>query len=308
MPVRPDLSSLRASMTRVLANNPGCAGKTLFSTGKYEEASVEFEKSLKENSNDLNARSNLVLCYLKLNNYQAALDTARESLKLKFSPEQESIRRKLIFRKALAREGIGLDDEDDIEDLRELVRAYTADGKSAEAKVAQEIFDRLVKSQRIRHLKEAARAEGWAIDSPTVSPLNRTRKNGDIDEESDYFRISTDGADREIKTIRTEDPEPVILPPEVEERLRNARAEKEFTFTGPLEGVRPIGEPVPEFVLSRQEKLTHIGPKKDDVEYEDGVLDDAEETELEPQLKFYAEFADRGRWKKDLLARWAKFG
>jgi len=146
-----------------------------------------------------------------------------------------------------------------------------------------------VKSQRLRRLKEAARAEGWSIDD---SPP-RLSEREEIDVNSDYFRVRLplDAEDKEVKTQR-EDEDYLPLPPEVEERLRMAETEK-VTLHGRDITVRPMGEPVPEWDPEKSALVPELV---------------GDEKELEPQLKLFAEFTDRARLKQELLHKWSKFG
>jgi len=318
MPVRKDLGALRASMARALESkdnsstgktldsSPGktldsSPGKTLFAAGKYKEACVEFKKTLKTENckNDVSTHSNLALCYLKLKQYKAALDQTTEALKLDFS-DHENVRRKIVFRRALAKEGLSIDEEQDIEDLRSIASAFQAEGKTAEAEALREVFHRLMSSQRLRNLKAAARAEGWCIDEDDEDDP-RPEITSKINEKSDYFSASTPGHDREIKTIRSSDEsKPVEMPPGVEERLRNSRQEEEFQLNGPQEGVRPMGEPVPKWVVKSE--------TDGQGEWEEDFSDlEGEEKKYEPYLKLYGDFMDRTRWKQELMSRCAKY-
>lgn len=282
-----DRSALRASMARALQSTSCDGGKLLFANGQYEEASVEFEKGVTADPTDATLQANLVLCYLKCGRYAAAEKIADLALRKLNFEDKIAIRRKLQFRRALAREGLRTDGEKETEDLRQMALAFEAEKKPAEAKAAWDVYHRLVKSQRLRQLKEAARAEGWAIDSPRESGVKHQVEA--IDVNSDYYRVELPAEDREFKTIRIEEPEISKLPAAVEERLRRAFSE-EVTLNGPDASVRPMGEPLPEWDPEKTLELT------------------GDEKQFEPQLQLLDEFHDRFLLKEELRQRWAKFG
>eukprot|EP00397_Hematodinium_sp_SG-2012_P030818 GEMP01032667.1.p1 GENE.GEMP01032667.1~~GEMP01032667.1.p1 ORF type:complete len:291 (+),score=61.35 GEMP01032667.1:283-1155(+) len=290
MLAKKDLSALRASMARAL-ESPSCdAGKVLFANAKYKEASAEFAKGIAADPQNASLRSNLTLCYLKLENYAAALELAEWTLQKLDLTDKPSVSRKLMFRRALAKEGLGDDGTQETEDLRRMALAYDKEGKPAEAKAVWQVFHRLVKSQRMRHLKEAARADGWAIDSPREETATKPRVVEKIDINSDYFRVQLPAQDREIKTIRMDDDEEVVkLPATVEERLRAVQAE-EVTLLGRDMTVRQMCEPIQEWDPTTLPQLV------------------GEEKAFEPHLKLFAEFHDRARWRQELMDRWAKYG
>jgi len=301
-----NVAALRASMQKALEKTDDIAtGKSLIAQGEYKLAADEFEKVLANQPKHIPSRSNLTLCYLKLERYQELIEHADFALDNINPATEEDIRRKLIFRRVIAKENLGADDEGDVEELRELSRLYYSAGKTKEAQITDETFHRLVRSQRIRDLKNSAKADGWDIDE-TEPPSPRTLKLKKvippINVRSDYFNTAVPDSshDREIKTLRSEENDKLaVLPKDVEERLRDAENAHTPKILGPKKGVRPMGEIIPE--------VAPPGDISDDSINADGNVSD-EEKEFEPQLNFYAEFSKRATWKKDLLDKWEKYG
>lgn len=110
-----NVAALRASMQKALEKTDDIAtGKSLIVQGEYKLAADEFEKILLNQPQHIPSRSNLTLCYLKLERYQELIEHADFALDNLNPSTEEDIRRKLIFRRVIAKENLGTDDEGDV--------------------------------------------------------------------------------------------------------------------------------------------------------------------------------------------------